>query len=116
MSLTFPPRITATRLRAGRRVDRYGDLVEDWSVPQQQTFVGVIGYPSATDETVAAGMDTRLDGRTIHLPHDTDVQATDRFELAGESGVWVVDGTPQRWPIRKPGWDHGLVVKLKRLT
>lgn len=114
--MTFPLTTTAVRLRASTRADRNGDPVEDWGSAAELAYRDVIAYPSSTVETVRAGTDVVLDGFTVHLPYGDDTTARDRFRIGDDTTVWVVDGTPEAWPIHEPGWDYGTVVHLRRLT
>lgn len=117
-------RTTALKLAYQEVTDRYGDMQRtNWSdspvaspYPARR-WTGCLHYPSDSRETLQAGRSGVLDGHTLHLPYNTPIDAADRFHM-GWSGdqVWLVDGTPEWWPIQIAGWDHGTVVHLKRLV
>jgi hypothetical protein len=101
-----------TRLRAVTRLDRHGDPVEDWAVPDRRRLLGATAQP--VSETEEDGVTRYLVGvQKLYVRGRADLTATDRVEIAGD-GIWRVDGEPKH---RKPFASGPFTVAvIRRLT
>lgn len=100
------------RLRAARREDSYGDVVEDWTVPERKRLfhVDVQDVSSVEEDGVTRRLVT--DQRRLAIRGVADVTVRDRIELDGDA--WKVDGDPV--VVRPRVGVPFTIVQLLRIT
>jgi hypothetical protein len=102
-------RETVTRQRPTRVDDGHGNLIDDWTDPDEAPIAGCLVAPSdpgvgtgSEDETAGDTVWTYL---TVYGPPTADVTATDAVVVRGDR--YAIVGVPAQWPA-------GVVISLRR--
>lgn len=102
---------TVTILRAGTpTTDRYGNEVP--GADQRLDVYGCAVAPRADADITGQGRQGVIVGTTIYFPPATDVRATDRLEVRGETHDIV--GDPGDWRSPYSGRARGVEVSTRR--
>lgn len=103
------------RLRAGERVDRGGNTVEDWSpaAVTRLTVERVSVQPNTQSEVISGIANVRVTGyRVLTEPGNVpDITALDRIEFGPHT--YKVDGEVAHWP--DPDGDDHIEFVMKRV-
>jgi hypothetical protein len=103
---------TVTILRAGVPTqDRYGNDVpgSDLRVDVDDCAVA----PRLAGDATEGGRQGVIVGMTVYFPPATDVTATDRLEVRGETHT--IEGDPGRWVSPHNGREYGVEVATRRV-
>lgn len=103
---------TVTILRPGTpTTDRYGNPVAGADV--RIDVEGCAVAPRQAGDATEQGRQGVIVGMTVYFPSGTDVRATDRLEVRGETHV--VEGDPGRWVSPFTSVERGVEVATRRV-
>lgn len=106
---------SVTIQRATAATDRYGATVDSWTAPTQTEVHGCLFAPKVSAETRENGRQAEIGGGDLYLPAGTDIAATDRVVVRGDT--YTVNAGPAAWKsgYTFPG-DRGVHVELRRVV
>jgi hypothetical protein len=103
---------TVTILRSGASTsDRYGNPAPGTDVRVDVTGCAVA--PRLAGDATEGGRQGVIIGTTVYFPPGTDVVATDRLEVRGETHT--IEGDPGVWTSPHTGTQHGVEVATRRV-
>lgn len=107
---------TVTVLRGTPVIDPYSgeETGTDWSNPTPTPFPDCGVAPRLTPETPASDRTMIVEGCTVYMPYGTDILATDRAMVRGDT--YEVDGDVGVWRNPFTGWEPGIEVNLKKVN
>lgn len=106
MLTTVPQKLRIYRLRPGKKLDSYGDEVDDWSRPVKERLrrasihSGALGSASADSDVETPTSRLTEADRLLLVIGRADLTEYDRIEVAGgrNAGVWHIQGEPYLRP------------------
>lgn len=112
----FPYGESVTVLRGTPVTDPYSgeETGTDWSTPTATVVTDCGVAPRLTPESPANDRTLIIEGYTVFMPYGTDVLATDRVVVRGDT--YDVDGDVGVWRNPFTGWEPGIEVNLKKVN
>lgn len=106
---------SVTIQRATSTTDRYGATVDSWTSPTETEVHGCMFAPKSSTEAHENGRQAEIAGGDLYLPAGTDILATDRVVVRGETHT--VHAGPASWKsgYTFPG-ERGIHVEVRRVV
>lgn len=108
---------TVTRVRAGTRTDRAGNVIADWTLAERVTYGRVSVQPTVQQETATTDRPALVvtGWHVLSEPGTApDVLATDRIEFGGLTCEVV--GEVAAWPDPLGPGTHHIEFAMQRIT